>query len=81
MRDHPMENIIDDPSVRVQTRTSRQQVEDSDYQALISQVEPKNIDEALSDDHWVSAMHEELHQFERKKVWSLVLRTKKSTSN
>ena len=68
MRDHPMENIIGDPSARVQTRTSRQQVEESDYQALISQVEPKHVDEALSDEYWVSAMHEELHQFERNKV-------------
>ena len=76
MRDHPLDNIIGDPLVRVQTRTSRQQVEESDYQVLISQVEPKNVDEALSDEHWVSAMHEELHQFERNKVWSLVLRLK-----
>ena len=61
MRNHPLHNIIDDPSVRVQTRISRQQVEESNYQALISQVELKNIDEALSDEHWVLAMHEELH--------------------
>ena len=74
MKDHPLDNIVGDSSIRVQTRTSRQQVEESDYQALISQVEPKHLDEALSDEHWVSAMHEELHQFERNKVWSLVPR-------
>ena len=70
-----MENIIGDPSVRVQTRTSRQQVKESNYQTLIFQVEPKNIDEVLNEEHWVSAMHEELHQFERNKVWSLVPRS------
>ena len=43
---------------------------------MISQVKPKNVDEALSDEHWVSAMHEELHQFERNKVWSLLPRPK-----
>ena len=75
MRDHPLDNIIDHPSVRVQTRALRQQVEESDYQTLISQVEPKNVDEVLNDDHWISAMHEELHQFERNKVWSLVPRS------
>ena len=37
-------------------------------------MEPKNVDEDLNDEHWVSAMHEELHQFERNKVWSLVPR-------
>ena len=51
-------------------------MEESDYQALISQIEPKNVDETLKDDHWISAMHEELYQFERNKVWSLVARPK-----
>ena len=51
MRDHSLDNIIRDPSARVQIRTSRQQVEESDYQTLISQVESKNVDEVLSDDH------------------------------
>ena len=45
-----------------------------DNQALISQVELKNVDEALNDDYWISAMHEELHQFEKNKVWHLVPR-------
>ena len=76
MKDHPLDNIISDSSARVQTRTLRQQVKESDYQVMIYQVKPKNVDEALNDDHWISAMHEELHQFERNKVWSLVLRLK-----
>ena len=51
MKDHPLDKIIGDPSTRIQIRTSRQQVEESNYQALFSQVEPKNVDEALNDDH------------------------------
>ena len=27
---------------------------------LISQVEPRSIDEAIKDDHWIKAMEEEL---------------------
>ena len=29
---------------------------------LISQVEPKNVDEACKDEHWKKTMKEELHQ-------------------
>ena len=41
---------------------------------LISQVEPKNIQEALVDDYWVMAMYEELNQFKRNNVWTLTLK-------
>lgn len=30
------------------------------------------VEEALEDVDWVNAMHEELHNFERNKVWTLV---------
>jgi len=39
-------------------------------------IEPKNVYEALVDSDWVTAMQEELHQFERNKVWHLKLRSK-----
>ena len=42
--------------------------------AFLSQLEPKNVIKALEDDHWIIAMQEELNQFERNKVWNLVLR-------
>ena len=40
--------------------------------AFISQIEPKNIKEAESDPNWINAMQEELNQFKRNNVWTLV---------
>ncbi|XP_031252305.1 uncharacterized protein LOC116110231 [Pistacia vera] len=42
----------------------------------VSLVEPKNAKQALEDDCWIFAMYEELNQFERNDVWSLVPRPK-----
>ena len=42
------------------------------FHAFVSNIEPKNVNEALADSDWVSAMQEELHQFERNKVLHLV---------
>ncbi|GKB86094.1 gag-pol polyprotein, partial [Tanacetum coccineum] len=38
----------------------------------VSTTEPKNIKEAMVDHAWIEAMQEELHQFDRLKVWELV---------
>ena len=46
------------------------------YVCYISLIEPKNVKEALLDDFWVNAMQEELEQFVRNDVWSLVSRPK-----
>jgi vacuolar-type H+-ATPase catalytic subunit A/Vma1 len=40
--------------------------------AMISQIEPKSISEAIIDKSWVQAMKEELSQFEKNEVWTLV---------
>jgi len=42
--------------------------------AFVSQVEPKSVIEALEDSNWINAMHEELNQFARNEVWTLVPR-------
>jgi hypothetical protein len=34
--------------------------------------EPRDVGHALSDLSWVNAMHEELENFERNQVWTLV---------
>ena len=46
------------------------------YSCYLSQLEPKKIIEALEDESWVTAPHEELHQFIRNDVWTLVPRPK-----
>ena len=43
---------------------------------LISQVEPKSIDEAIKDDHWIKEMEEELQQIIKNDTWELVPRPK-----
>src|ERR1043165_8339863 len=42
--------------------------------SFVSMLEPSKFDEAMMDPDWLSAMLEELNQFERNKVWSLVKR-------
>ena len=42
--------------------------------AFVSQVEPKNLNEALKDSNWILAMQEELNQFALNEVWTLVPR-------
>ena len=72
MRSHPKDQIIGETLQGVRTRGSlRNELE---YQAFISQFEPKNFDEAEKDENWILAMQEELNQFERSKVWTLVPR-------
>ena len=45
------------------------------HMAFVSQIEPKTVGEALEDNNWINAMHEELNQFARNEVWTLVPRT------
>jgi len=66
--DHPVDQIIGSTTDGVRTRMSFQ----DNNMAMISQMEPKSIKEAIVDDSWIEAMKEELSQFERNKVWNLV---------
>ena len=46
---------------------------------MLSQIEPKNFEEANKDKYWVNAMNEELDQIEKNNTWELVPRpTKKN---
>ena len=67
---HPKELIIEDPSHGVRTRSAHKDAHD--YLAFVSQIEPHSLEEAETDPNWMMAMHEELNQFERNKVWTLV---------
>ena len=42
------------------------------HSAFLSQIEPKNFKEAEKDERWMGAMEEELYQFQRNHVWTLV---------
>ncbi|XP_075079784.1 uncharacterized protein LOC142165038 [Nicotiana tabacum] len=42
--------------------------------AFLSQIESKNIKEALKDADWITAMQDELHQLERNNVWHLAVK-------
>ncbi|KAI4371673.1 hypothetical protein MLD38_009999 [Melastoma candidum] len=71
---HPMEQVIRDIQKGIQTRRSVNLF--CEHSAFLSQKEPTSIDEALADPNWIIAMQEELNQFERNKVWTLVQRPK-----
>jgi hypothetical protein len=73
-RDHPLDSIIGDISKGVQTRSRL--VLFCEHFSFVSSIEPKKIDEALLDVDWVNAMHKELNNFIRNKVWELVERPK-----
>nr|GEY25197.1 Gag-Pol polyprotein [Tanacetum cinerariifolium] len=72
-KDHPLEQVIGNPSQSVRTR--RQLKSDAEmcmFTLTVSQTEPKNIKEAMTDSAWIESMQEELHEFDRLDVWELV---------
>ena len=66
--------IIGNPEAGVQTRSATQN--ECLFHNFLSQEEPKKVEDALKDSDWVTAMQEELNEFERNKVWQLVPRPK-----
>ncbi|KAJ9557130.1 hypothetical protein OSB04_011744 [Centaurea solstitialis] len=76
-KDHPIDQVLGNPSSGVKTR--RQSGNICLYANFISENEPKEIDDALRDPAWVSAMQEELAEFIRNNVWLLVPRPHKHT--
>ena len=56
--------------------TRRQLADFSKAHAFVSFIEPKKVYEALEHQDWLEAMHDELNNFERNKVWKLVPRPK-----
>nr|ABA94364.2 retrotransposon protein, putative, Ty1-copia subclass [Oryza sativa Japonica Group] len=70
-RRHPPEQIIGN----IGERTTRSKVTTHDVyanSAFVASFEPKDVSHALTDESWINAMHEELENFERNKVWTLV---------
>ncbi|KAJ9544052.1 hypothetical protein OSB04_023759 [Centaurea solstitialis] len=73
-RSHPTSQIIGSPSRNVQTRSSKKSDNLGLFACFLSEFEPSEINQALSDPDWVRAMQDELAEFERNKVWCLVKR-------
>ncbi|GJY82017.1 retrovirus-related pol polyprotein from transposon TNT 1-94 [Tanacetum coccineum] len=71
--DHPLEQVIGEPSRPVLTRNQLKSDGDMCMYALtVSTMEPKNVNEAMTDPAWIESMQEELLQFKRLDVWVLV---------
>nr|GEV04329.1 hypothetical protein [Tanacetum cinerariifolium] len=71
--DHPLEQVIGEPSRPVLTRNQLKTDGDMCIYALtINIVEPKIVKESLTDLAWIESMQEKLHQYIRLNVWELV---------
>ena len=68
------DQVLGDLKAKMTTR--RQLANFSSHHAYISMIEPKKVYEALEDSDWLEAMHEELNNFKRNKVWRLVEKPK-----
>ena len=69
-RDYPLENVLGDIRKGVSTRSQVSNF--CGFTALVSQIEPKTIKEAIVDKFWTLPMQDELNQFKRNEVWDLV---------
>nr|GEV24605.1 Gag-Pol polyprotein [Tanacetum cinerariifolium] len=71
--DHPLDNVIGNPSRAVST--IKQLATDALWclcNYVLSKVEPKNFKSTIAEDCWFQAMQDEIHEFNRLQVWELV---------
>ncbi|GKB55400.1 hypothetical protein Tco_0906153, partial [Tanacetum coccineum] len=65
-KNHPIEQVIGDPSKPVMTRHRlHTNAEMCMYALTVSTTEPKNIKEAMLDHNWIESMQDKLNQFKR----------------
>ncbi|GJS37752.1 retrovirus-related pol polyprotein from transposon TNT 1-94 [Tanacetum coccineum] len=72
-KDHPLDNIIGNPSRPVSTR--KQLATDALwylYNSVLLKIEPKNFKSAITEDCWFQALQDEIHEFDQLQVWELV---------
>ncbi|GKB80206.1 retrovirus-related pol polyprotein from transposon TNT 1-94 [Tanacetum coccineum] len=65
-KDHPLDNVIGNPSRPVSTR--KQLATDALwclYNSVLSKVEPKNFKSDITKDCWFQAMQDKIHEFDR----------------
>ncbi|GJR28451.1 hypothetical protein Tco_1104683 [Tanacetum coccineum] len=74
IKDHPLSNVIGNPSRSVSTQKQLQENSMWCYfDGFLSSVDPKNFKEAMKDSCWIEAMKEELHEFDRLEDSSIAL--------
>nr|GFA77818.1 retrovirus-related Pol polyprotein from transposon TNT 1-94 [Tanacetum cinerariifolium] len=72
-KDHPLDNVIGNPSRPVSTR--KQLATDALwclYSSVLSKIEPKNFKSAIIEDCWFQPMQDKIHEFDRLQVWELI---------
>jgi hypothetical protein len=75
-RNHLVDQILGDISKGV--TTSSRLANFCEHYSFVSSIEPFKVEEALQDPDWVLAMQEELNNFKRNEVWSVVPRPKQN---
>jgi hypothetical protein len=75
-RDHPVDNILG--SIRRGVTTWSHLASFCEHYLFVSPLEPLRVEQALDDPDWTMAMQEELNNFTRNEVWSLVERPKQN---
>nr|GEU61850.1 hypothetical protein [Tanacetum cinerariifolium] len=72
-KDHPIANMMSDPSFFISIRKQLQtDVMWCYFDAFLTSVEPKNFKQAMTEPSWIDALQEEIYEFERLQVWELV---------
>ena len=71
-----MDQILDDISKGVTTRSRIANF--CEHYSFVSSIELFRVEEALQDSDWVLSIQEELNNFKRNEVWSLVPRPKQN---
>nr|GEV63984.1 putative ribonuclease H-like domain-containing protein [Tanacetum cinerariifolium] len=72
-KDHPLDNVIGNPSRQVSTR--KRLATDALwclYSSVLLKVKPKNFKSVITEYFWFQAMQDEIHEFDRLQVWELV---------
>ncbi|GJS99389.1 retrovirus-related pol polyprotein from transposon TNT 1-94 [Tanacetum coccineum] len=73
-KDHPLDNIVGNPSRHVSTR--KQLASDAlwcCFHTELSKVKPKNFKMAVIEDCWFQAMQDEIHEFDRLEIYKVKL--------
>nr|GEW73277.1 carbon catabolite repressor protein 4 homolog 4 isoform X1 [Tanacetum cinerariifolium] len=75
IKNHPIEQVIVDPSKPIMTRSRlHTDAKICMYALTVRTIEPQNIKEAMLNHSWIESMQDELNQFKRLDVWELVKR-------